>query len=162
MYYRYTIASLSELLAVVRDNRRGFAHWAEHARSDRLRAILHDRAQKNARVAAELAELIRQLGGDPEMSRGTSGPARRGWVDFHPAVHANAQEALLEACERGEDRALEVYRNTLDEHLPELVRQVVLRQFEDMMSDRNEIRVLSTDARRTGIVAVSIGGNARQ
>jgi uncharacterized protein (TIGR02284 family) len=73
----------------------------------------------------------------------------------------NTDEALVDECEHGEDHALEVYRNALDDHLPEFVRQVVLDQFESMMSDHDQIRFLRTDPLQGGLVAASTGGDAR-
>ena len=73
----------------------------------------------------------------------------------------NADDALVDECEHGEDHALEVYRNALDDHLPEFVRQVVLRQFEDLMSDYEQIRFLRSDPLKGGLVAASTGGHAR-
>ena len=39
MNYRYTIVTLSELLAVTRDGENGFVTCAEHVRSDSLRQV---------------------------------------------------------------------------------------------------------------------------
>jgi hypothetical protein len=47
----------------------------------------------------------------------------------------------------------------LDDHLPEIVRQVVLRQFEGMMSDHEQI--LRSDPLQGGLIAASTGGDAR-
>jgi uncharacterized protein (TIGR02284 family) len=119
------------------------------------------RALRNATVAAELSELIAQLGGDPASRSKIIGATRRGWVNLHTALTQNTDDALLAECEHGEDHALEVYRNALDDHLPELIRQVVLRQFEDMMSDHDQIRFLRSDPLKGGLVAASTGGDAR-
>ena len=88
--------------------------------------------------------------------------SRRGWMTLPVSLTQNNDEALVEECERGEDHALEVYRNALDDHLPEFVRQVVLRQFEDLMSDHDQIRVPRSDVLQGGVVAASTGGHARQ
>ena len=162
MNNRYTIVTLSELLMVTRDGDHGFTVSAEHARNDELKKLFASYARRHAAAAAELSDLIAQLGGDPATGGTSAGAARRGWVNLHAAVTANSDEALIEECERSEDRALEVYRNALDDHLPELVRQVVLRQFEDMMSDQGQFRFLRSDPRKGGLIAASTGGHARQ
>ena len=87
---------------------------------------------------------------------------RRGWVSLPNSLTLNNDEALVDECERGEDHALEVYRNALDDHLPEFVRQIVLRHFEDMMSDHDQVRFLSSDPLQGGLLAASTGGHARQ
>jgi uncharacterized protein (TIGR02284 family) len=161
MNYRYTIVTLCELLAVTREGEHGFVTCAENARSDCLRQLFVTRASRHALASAELRGLIGQLGGDPAM-RGRISSTRRGWVSLSATLTQNNDEALVDECERGEDHALEVYRNALDDHLPEFVRQVVLRQFEGLMTDHDEIRVLRSDPPQGGVVAASTGGHARQ
>ena len=162
MNYRYTIVTLSELLAVARDGERGFITCAEHARADVLRQLFVTRASRHAVAAAELRGLIGQLGGDPATRGAIFSTNRRGWVTLPAALTQNNDNALVDECERGEDHALEVYRNALDDHLPEFVRQVVLRQFEGLMSVYDQIRVLRSDALQGGVLAASTGGHARQ
>jgi uncharacterized protein (TIGR02284 family) len=161
MNYRYTIVTLCELLAVTREGEHGFVTCAEHARSDSLRQLFVTRAGRHAVASAELRGLIGQLGGDPAMRTRISS-TRRGWISLSATLTQNNDEALVDECERGEDHALEVYRNALDDHLPEFVRQVVLRQFEGLMTDHDEIRVLRSDPPQGGVVAASTGGHARQ
>jgi uncharacterized protein (TIGR02284 family) len=156
---RYTIATLSELLSVARGAERGFTACAEHAHADALKKLFVSRASRRAAAAWELSELVERLGGDPATGR-TRGATPRGWVNLHAALTQNTDEALVAECEHGEDHALEVYRNALDDHLPEFVRQVVLRQFEGMMSDHDQIRFLGSDPLQGGLVAASTGGSA--
>ena len=162
MNYRYTIVTLSELLAVTRDGENGFLTCAEHARSESLRQVFMSRASRHAVAAAELRGLIGQLGGDPAIRGKIVSTTRRGWVSLPATLTQNNDDALFDECERGEDHALEVYRNALDDHLPDFVRQVILRQFEDLMSDHDQIRVLRSDPLQGGVLAASTGGHARQ
>ena len=162
MYYRFSIVTLSELLAVTRVGENGCGACAEHVHSDSLRQLFMSRASRHAVAAAELRGLIGQLGGDPAMSGRIFSASRRGWMTLPASLTQNNDEALVDECERGEDHALEVYRNALDDHLPEFVRQVVLRQFEELMSDHDQIRILRSDPLQGGVVAASTGGHARQ
>jgi len=162
MNHRYTILTLSELLAVNREGERGFSLCAEHARGESLKRAFLWRAVRRAAAAAELRELITQLGADPVQTK-IPGAGHRGWANLRSAVARNCdEEALVDECEHGEDHALEVYRNALDDHLPDFVRQLVLRHFEDMMSDHDQIQFLRSDTPQGGIAAASIGGHARQ
>ena len=159
---RYTIVTLGELLTVIRDGERGFTTCAEHARSDSLKTLFVARARRHSAAAAELSQLIADLGGNPAARGKIVGTARRGWTNLHAALTQNTDEALIEECEHGEDHALEVYRNALDDHLPEHVQQVVLRQFEDMMSDHDQARLLGSEPLQGGMIAASTGGHAQQ
>jgi uncharacterized protein (TIGR02284 family) len=159
---RYVIATLSELLAVTREGERGCSVCAEHARDESLKRLFLARASRRAATAAELRDLIGRIGGGDHTAQGTiRGAHQRGWANLRSALSLNDDEALVDECERGEDHALEVYRNALDDHLPELVREVVLTQFEGMMDDHDQIRILRNEPPR-GIVVASGGGNARQ
>jgi len=162
MNYRFTIVTLCEVLTVAREGEHGCLTCAEHVRTDSLRKVFVSRATRHARAAEQLRELIGQLGGDPAMRGKIFSTTRRGWVNLHAALTQNNDDALIDECEHGEDHALEVYRNALDDHLPEFVRQVVLRQFEGLMSDHDQIRVLRGDPLQGGTVAASTGGHARQ
>ncbi|MGH8136974.1 MAG: ferritin-like domain-containing protein [Steroidobacteraceae bacterium] len=163
MNQRYTIVTLSELLRVARDGERGFSTCADRARSATLQSAFKSHAGRYAATVAELRELVGQLGGDPGMRGTILGGARRGWVNLRAALALNEDEALVDACEHGEDHALEVYRNALDDHLPEFVRHVVLRQFESMMNDHHQLRIiLRNEPPPGGRVVASHGGHARQ
>src|SRR5579871_1685129 len=151
MNHRYTIVTLSELLAVAREGEHGFLACAEHVRADSLKKLFVSRAGRHAMAVAELRGLIGQLGGDPAMSGRILSVNRRAWLNLQAALMQNADEALLDECERSEDHALEVYRNALDDHLPEFVRQVVLQQFEELMTDHDEIRVLRSEPLHGGV-----------
>lgn len=161
MSYRYVIVTLSELLAVTRNGEHGFTACAEHARADALKKMFVSRASRHATAADELRDLIAQLGGNPGTHAKILGAAQRGWAHLHAALTQNNDDALVDECEHGEDHALEVYRNALDDHLPEFVRQLVLRQFEELMSDHDQIRFLRSDPLQGGLVAASTGGDAR-
>jgi uncharacterized protein (TIGR02284 family) len=161
MNHRYTIVTLSELMAVTRNSEHGFIACAEHAQAAVLKKMFASRASRHSVAAEELRELIAQLGGDPRESGKLPGGPRRGWANLHLALTQNNDVALVDECEHGEDHALEVYRNALDDPLPEFVRQVVLHQFEDLMSDHDQMSVLRGDSLQGGLMAVSTGGDAR-
>src|SRR5216683_1206136 len=99
MNYRYTIATLSELLSVVRGGEDGFMACAEHAHADALKKLFVSRASRHAAAARGLRELIAQVGGDPAAGGKIRGATRRGWVNLHAALTQNTDEALVAECE---------------------------------------------------------------
>jgi uncharacterized protein (TIGR02284 family) len=158
MNHRYAIATLSELLAVTRDAQRGFSNCAQRAQEDSLRRGLYSRAARHAAAAVELSELLAQLGGNPLLPPRVQG-ARRAWLDAN--APGRTDEVLLLDCQQGQDHVLEIYRNALDDHLPDFVAQVVLRQFEGMVSDHDQIRMLC-EPPPGGVSVVSAGGQLQQ
>jgi uncharacterized protein (TIGR02284 family) len=162
MNYRYTIVTLGELLAVTRDGEQGFGACAEHAHSEELRQLFAARAAWCAMAAGELRKLIGTLGGDPGMHGMILIAARDAWLDLRAALSLNDDDVLLDQCERGDDHALEVYRNALDDHLPEFVRQVISRQFEDVMGSHDRIGALRNEPPGGGAFVASLGGYVQQ
>jgi uncharacterized protein (TIGR02284 family) len=153
------IRTLNELLVVSRDGYKGFRACAEHTRSERLKALFVDRAQACAEAAEELQALIRSLGGEPAPEGANIGAMHRRWVDVR-AVFASRDDLLLDEtivaeCERGEEYALETYRNALDDHLPDFVRYIVLRQFEAVMNNYDRIRFLESERQFRGCAAAA-------
>ena len=142
MSHRFTIDALKELIAARRDAEQGLRICIEHVRDRRLRTLLMSRLHECAQAQQELQSLVRLLGGELAVATPESATVRRRWVDLRAALACNEDGVILDECERGESRALEVYRNALDDPLPGLVRAVVLRQFEDVMTNHDQIRDL--------------------
>jgi uncharacterized protein (TIGR02284 family) len=102
--------------------------------------------QDCAQALQELQSLVRLLGGDLELPPpGESAAAHRRRSDLRVALACDGDGVILDECERGGSRALEVYRNALDDPLPGLVRAIVLRQFEDVMTNHDQIRDLRSE-----------------
>jgi uncharacterized protein (TIGR02284 family) len=162
MKHRFTVVTLSELLAVNRDGEIGCAACAEHARAESLKHEFKNRARRRAVAAAELRNLIEQLGTDPAMPARIPGADRRGWANPQASLVLKDDAALIDEFEHGEVYALEVYRNALDDHLPDFVQQTVLRQFEDLMSEHEQIRFLRSEPPQGGIAVAGVGDHAQQ
>ena len=95
------------------------------------------------RLAAEGA----RLGGKAEDGGSLAGAMHRGWVAVRSTLSTQTDVAILEEAERGEDHALESYRDALKEPLPEPVRSVVQVQYEDAKRNHDEVRRLRDEAR---------------
>jgi len=145
MSHRFTIDALKELIAARRDAEQGLLVCAEHVRGLRLKVLVMAHLQDCAQALQELQSLVRLLGGDLESPPGDSVAAHRHRSDLRAALACDGDGVILDECERGGSRALEVYRNALDDPLPGLVRAIVLRQFEDVMTNHDQIRDLRSE-----------------
>jgi len=146
MSHRFTIDALKELIAARRDAEQGLRVCAEHVRGPRLRALVMSHLQDCAQALQELQSLVRLLGGELEPPPpADSAAAHRHRSDLRVALACDGDGVILDECERGGSRALEVYRNALDDPLPALVRAIVLRQFEDVMTNHDQIRDLRSE-----------------
>jgi uncharacterized protein (TIGR02284 family) len=142
MSHRFTIDALKELITARRDAEQGLRICAEHVRGLRLKVLVMSHLQDCAQALQELQSLVRLLGGELELSPRDD---RSRWADLRAALACDGDGVILDECERGGSRALEVYRNALDDPLPGLVRAIVLRQFEDVMTNHDQIRDLRSE-----------------
>ena len=142
MSHRFTIDALKELIAARRDAEQGLRICIEHVRDRRLSTLLMSHLHECTQAHQELQSLVRLLGGELAVAAQESTSVRRRWEELRAALACNEDGVILDECERGESRALEVYRNALDDPLPGLVRAIILRQFEDVMNNHDQIRDL--------------------
>lgn len=142
-----TISVLNDLIETSKDGEKGFRECAEDLKNPQLKTTMVQRAQDCATAAAELQQLVRSLGGDPETSGSVAGDMHRRWVDLKSMVTGKDDEAILNECERGEDVALKSYRKALDKDLPADIRVVIQRQFQGVQRNHDQVKALR-DAER--------------
>lgn len=141
------VKTLNSLVETCKDGELGFTAAREHARDAALRQVFERHAAECRNAAQELQMLVSQYGGTPEHGGSTSGSMHRGWMAVKGAVTGHPELSILEECERGEDAALQRYREAIAEDLPSTVRMLVERQYEGVKRNHAEIRALRNDLR---------------
>lgn len=139
MNHKYTIEALRELISVQRDSEQAFRLCASSLGGPLGELCVRGGAECAAAIG-ELEALLERLGGGHQAYGSVAGFWRSGWTGLRIALARGEDGAILDACERGESWILEAYRNALDDHLPDFVRDAVLRQFEVLMSTHDAIR----------------------
>ena len=143
------IDTLNNLLEICRDGEFGFTESAEHTKSETVKTVFLQRAQDCRSAAAELQELIIEMGGEPDEGGSVSGAMHRGWVSVKGTLAGYSDINMLEECERGEDVALAQYRKALKQDLPMRAKAVVERQAQGTQKNHDQIRDLR-DMHKTG------------
>jgi uncharacterized protein (TIGR02284 family) len=156
---RFTVEALKELIVARHDGAQGLRICIGFVRDSRLQELLLSHLEECARALEELQSLVRLLGGDPDVPARDVAVGNKRWADLRTALACNGDGAILDECERGESRALEVYRNAMDDPLPGFVRAIVLRQFEDVMTNHEQIRDLRSQ--RPPLVDSGVGSGAQ-
>lgn len=141
------VSTLNDLIETCKDGEQGFRTCAENVESQQLKSTLNQHARECAQGAQELQGLVKTLGGEAEKTSSVSGAMHRGWIDIKSAVTGKDEEAVLNECERGEDMALESYRNALDKDLPQDIRSIVERQFHGVMRNHDQVKQMRNRAR---------------
>ena len=143
-----TIKRLNQLIETCKDGEYGFRSCAEHAERTDLRTLFGNLSNECRDAGLELSAMVTSLGGNAEDSGSVSGAIHRGWSTIRAELSSHTDEALLEACEKGEDIAVEHYRNALDEDdLLVEARQLINRQYMGVKDNHFKIRTLRDQAR---------------
>lgn len=108
------VSTLNGLLSTAVNAREGYRTAAQDATDDDLTTFLNKTAQERSTIVAELEDLIRDSGGEPDESSTTAGSAHRGWIDVRSTL-GDADTSVLQECLRGEKHAVSDYEKALDE-----------------------------------------------
>lgn len=144
-----TVDTLNNLIETSKDGEYGFRTSAEHVRDPQIKQLFMKRADECAQAARELQDCVVQLGGKAEVDGTATGAMHRGWVAVKSALSSYTDLQVLEETERGEDKALHTYEKALATPMPDNVRHVVMRQFDGVKRNHDQVRDLRNAARAT-------------
>lgn len=152
--YEQTIDALNDLVFINNDRIRGYEKaiglLEDHERD--LATTFRNMVHGSEANKQELASTIRQLGGTVKTDSTTqSGKLYRLWMDIRGALSSKEanRENALELCEFGEDAAQKAYQKALESEDTQGidVRQLILRQKDQLLEAHNTIRNLRDSAR---------------
>jgi len=124
------ISTLNDLIETCRDGQNGFKEAAENVKSPDLKTFLNQIATERAQFVNQLQLEVRTLGGDPQQTGSTTAAMHRAWIDIKGTLTGKDDHSILSECERGEDSAVEAYKDALKLDLPPNIRSTVERQFQ--------------------------------
>jgi uncharacterized protein (TIGR02284 family) len=139
-----SIATLNTLLQTCRDGEAGFREAAQHVSSPGVRAAFIEIAEERGRLAEELVQEVRRLGGTPIEAGSISGAVHRGWMNLKAALTAQNDAAIIAEAERGEDVAKRAYAQALKATLPPAVDSIVRRQYGRVQAAHDRVRAMET------------------
>src|ERR1051325_964514 len=135
------ISCLNNLIETCRDGQNGFKEAAENVKSPELKTFFNQVALERAQFVGELQQEVQRLGGDPENTGSTAAAIHRVWMDIKGSLTGRDDQSILNECERGEDSAVEAFRDALkDENLPSNIRSVVERQFRSIQQVHDRVK----------------------
>lgn len=133
---------LNDLIETSKDGEYGFRSCAEHTQSTDLRDVFLNRANECQSAVSELQVLVSQCGGKPDDGGSVSGALHRGWVAVRGTLAGYTDVGMLDECERGEDVAKARYQKAMEKPLPEPIRTILERQYEGVLRNHDQIRIL--------------------
>jgi len=135
-----TTTTLNGLIKICKDGQDGFRDASENVKHSDLKTVLSGYSLQRSKFAGELQQLVIDLGEEPEKSSSIASAVHRGWIDLKAALTRGSDRAILAECERGEDHAVNAYRDALGEDLPANIRETVSTQCATVQSAHDDIR----------------------
>jgi len=131
------------LITVLEDGKAGFADAAgklDETHRSELVARFQALSVQRAEFADELQALAATYGDDIEESGSVAAAAHRGWMAVKAMLAGEDADGVLDAAEQGEDHAVRVYQDALDDEISNGLRTVVQRQFTSVKAAHDEVR----------------------
>ncbi|MCK6476032.1 MAG: PA2169 family four-helix-bundle protein [Phycisphaerales bacterium] len=120
---------VNSIIRVLNDSITGYRAAAEKMSSPVYRGAMRQLVTEREQFVAELKPLVATRGEDPVDSGSMSGAMNRAWMSLTTAM-GGGDQAILNACERGEDSVKEAYEDVLDsDKLTMDVRDTISRQY---------------------------------
>jgi len=138
-----TIDVLNSLVVINNDRIEGYETASENTKENDLKTLFTKFQQTSNKCQHELIREIDKLGGKADGGTKASGKFFRAWMDVKSALTGNDRKAILTSCENGEERALEVYKDVLDddsEYLNNEQQKMIKYHYNLIKDDKNEIR----------------------
>jgi uncharacterized protein (TIGR02284 family) len=137
------ISILNNLIETCKDGQEGFSTAAKDAKDMELARVFSHYAAQRGNYIRELQQRVRALGGDADKHGTLTGSVHRGWIDLKAALSSNEPHSVLSECERGEDAAVENYRDALHETELDLeTRAIIQRQSAGVQEAHDRIKEL--------------------
>ena len=131
---------VNDLVTFLYDGAKGFQLAAENVQNPTFKTGLQNFARQRENFIAELKPLVATRGERPEDSGSTMGAIHRGWINLRNSL-TTGDHAILSECERGEDSAVEKYRDLIESpKITAQFRQVLQRQYDEVKRAHDTVR----------------------
>jgi uncharacterized protein (TIGR02284 family) len=109
-----TIACLNELVRVSKDGEEGYRTAAGDVKNTELETLFLESSKQRAGFAKELQAEIERLGGSAADSGTVSAALHRGWMDLKASLTGGGSQAIVSACETGDDSAQAAFERVVN------------------------------------------------
>jgi uncharacterized protein (TIGR02284 family) len=139
---QHDIKTLNSLIETTLDSADGYGQAAERAANASYRNLFQEWSTERHRVATELQDQVRVLGGTPDTDGSVLAAGHRMFLKLRDSV-TSSDEGVVDEVERGEDFIKAKYEAALeDEELSASVRDVLVRAYSSIKSGHDEARNL--------------------
>ena len=138
--------TLNRLIESCIESDKGLYSAAEYIDNRGMKLLLKTYAQQHSQFAAQLQDIVKQMGDAPPEKRDAVAAVGRGFSDVKAAMtvqRQSRQNAVLEEALHTENRTANAYTEALKITLSEPIRQVVTRQAERIRTIQNQIKLMA-------------------
>src|SRR5262245_41237005 len=136
------VSTLNDLIETCRDGQEGFKEAAENVKSGDLGTLFEEVARERGQFVRELQQEVRKQGGDPDNTGSTAGALHRAWINIKGTLTGKDDQSILNECVRGEDSAVETYREAINAKLPASILTPAETRFKTVSQVHDAIRRL--------------------
>ena len=122
------ISTLNDLIETCRDGINGFRTAAEGVTSPIAKEVFLSRVHLIEKGLGDLDTAVQRLGGDPTEHGHPAASMHRAWINIKSAVTLGDDKAIIDEVVRGEEVAVQHYREALAKPLPADIRAMVEMQ----------------------------------
>lgn len=138
------IDALNKLIEINNDRIEGYETASKEANETDLKSLFGELASTSQKNVSELRAEVKKIGGKPQEGTRVTGKFFRAWMDVKAAFTGNDRHTILDSCEFGEDKALEVYESVLEDHRDLTAEQIQLvsQQQTALRADHDRVKAL--------------------
>ena len=131
---------VNELIQVCKDASRGFRLAAAEVDNKSYREFFRMKAVERGDFVRNLQNAALKLGLVPKADGSVLGSVHRAWMNFRHSINPHQDQVPLLECRRGEEHALKVYEEILENHLLQQMQPALEEQFVAMIETRDMLR----------------------
>jgi uncharacterized protein (TIGR02284 family) len=132
---------LYHLIAALEETKRVYLKAAEKIKDEVLSLSLERFGYQRGRYSKELRQLLKQNGASSPIDEFTLRLLHQTWLHVKAAFKFGQKEAVIEACIKGEEEALENYTKALEQMQDnEGIRMILLQQVNGITTGLNTIK----------------------
>jgi uncharacterized protein (TIGR02284 family) len=138
---------VNNLIEICRDGQQGFEAAANAVDSPMLKKELMHHGRERGEFVRILASALVEMGHEPVNHGTASGALHRGWIHMMNLKPGDNEHAVLAACERGEDSAVDAYTDAMEALLAGRIGELIAGQYLVVKSAHDRIRQMRDAAK---------------
>jgi uncharacterized protein (TIGR02284 family) len=139
-----TIELLNDLIRINHDRVAGYEKAIEELKTDDndIRVVFESFRLTSNKNISELTEAVLNKGGEPTHESTAAGKVYRAWMSVKATFTGHSTQAILDACEYGEDAAQRAYKEALadGEELPSDVKALISEQKAALKKEHDAVK----------------------